>query len=349
MSFSPIIRVRKLLDKMKSERGEQRSPRLHNKRFHRTVDDLNTSQTYSPNLRPKKSAKSFASFQSYSGNEDQQEVVGEDQFMNLPIEATLLIFSFLEHEDLDTICPVSKLWNELSNDESLWKLLCVQDYNISTLHEKNWKINYRRIEEILSDGIWEGHSKWIEPAGFDNEQRTTARLCFQKRTSRMQPSNLNGGLSSPMGSPSVSSKAEIHRCASTTNPTQLTTMASNAITSSQTNNSSNDATSNTSSSAPTPAPKEVELKVFGSGVTVNCAAPSPFKIEGERAVSDTTGTTFVWNKLFERHTSLYTGKINFVEGTVCGTINYNDGTTKWRGEFYYKKMNRTKKVNHLNA
>jgi len=352
-SFSPIIRVRKLLDKMKSERGDQRSPRLHNKRFHsrNTSDDININSNSngafsSPNIRPKKSAKSTTStlHSLELTNESLKEeiVVGDDQFMYLPIEATLLIFSFLEREELESIRLVSKLWNELSDDEGLWKLLCIQDWNVHNLQDKTWKKTYRRLNEVLNDGVWEGMSKWLSPVGFDNEQRTTARLNFQKRTSRL--SNMNGGLSSPMSSPAVSSKSEIHRCASTTVPSQLTTV-----------NSGLDASSTLASSQPTIAAsgsssaKEAELRVHGSGVTINCAAPSPFKIEGERAENDTSGTSFRWNKLFERHTSVYEGKINFADGSVSGTISYHDGSTHWKGEFHYKKMNRIKKYSQLNA
>lgn len=346
MSFSPIIRVRKLLDKMKSERGESSSPRLHNKRFHRnTIDELSNSS--SPNTRPKKSAKKKLMNSLELINESKEEISGEDYFMYLPIEATLLIFSFLEKEDLETIAFVSKLWNDLSNDETIWKQLCIQDWNIEFLHDKSWKRTYYRLHDILSEGMWEGMSKWIEPVGFDNEQRTTARLSFHKRASRLRPAmtsmNLNGGLSSPLSSPSVSSKAEIHRCASTTNPNQLTSTMnlSSSTTIPLSSSSSQEATNNEKS-------KEVELKIIGSGVTVNCAAPSLFKIEGERLVSDASGCTFQWNKLFERHTSVYNGRINFAEGTVNGTIAYNDGTTNWKGEFQYKK-NRSKKISQLNA
>jgi len=351
-SFSPIIRVRKLLDKMKSERGEQRSPRLQNKRFHSrnaTSDDiLNSNSAFSsPNVRPKKSAKSNSTLSLELVNESlKEEIVGEDQFMYLPIEATLLILSFLEREELETVRLVSKLWNELSNDESLWKLLCVQDWNVHHLQAKTWKKTYHRLSEVLSDGVWEGMSKWLSPVGFDNEQRTTARLNFQKRTCRLRPT-MNGGLSSPMSSPAMSSKSEIHRCASTTIPSQLTNV-----------NNGLDATSSTGTTLTSSQPsiaasgsssaKEAELRVHGSGITINCAAPSPFKIEGERVENDISGTTFRWNKLFEKHTSVYEGKINFADGSVSGTINYHDGSTHWKGEFHYKKMNRIKKY-QLNA
>jgi len=358
MSFSPIIRVRKLLDKMKSERAsDSSSPRLHNKRFHRrdTSDgDLSGSQLNfsSPNTRPKKSAKKKLMSSLELINESKQEITGEDHFMYLPIEATLLIFSFLEKEDLETIAFVSKMWNYLSNDENLWKQLCIQDWNIEVLHDKSWKRTYNRIQDVLSDGVWEGMSKWIDPVGFDNEQRTTARLCFQKRTSRLRPvtfSNINGGLTSPTSSPSVSSKAEIHRCASTTNPNQLTSTVNLSPSSSSnlplTSSSSQDANSDDNSNEKV---KEAELRVHGSGVTVNCAAPSLFKIEGERLLNDDTGSSFQWNKLFERHTSVYNGRINFMEASVIGTIAYHDGTTHWKGEFQYKK-NRSKKISQLNA
>jgi len=321
---------------------------------------MNSGSAFSsPNVRPKKSAKSITSSIGQSlelVNESlKEEIVGEDQFIYLPIEATLLIFSFLEREELETIRLVSKLWNDLSDDEGLWKLLCIQDWNVYHLQDKTWKKTYHRLNEVLNDGVWEGMSKWLSPVGFDNEQRTTARLNFQKRTSRLRPSlsNMNGGLSSPMSSPSVSSKSEIHRCASTTVASQLTSV-NNGLDATSSATGATGATTLTSSqpsltASGSSSAKEAELRVHGSGVTINCAAPSPFKIEGERLESDSTGTTFRWNKLFERHTSVYEGKINFADGSVTGTINYHDGSTHWKGEFHYKKMNRNKKYSQLNA
>jgi len=343
MSFSPIIRVRKLLDKMKSERGDQKSPKLHNKRFLRNTNSIDSSSnTSSPNTRPKKSAKSLnSSIQSLAlqpVDDRINEICGEDQFQNLPIEATLLIFSFLEKGDIEIIRFVSKLWNELSNDEGIWKLLCLNDWNIDYRHFISWKLTYYKIEDVFSDGVWEGMSRWIEPLGFDNEQRTTARLSFLKKKSDSGVNSVNS---------SVNSKAEIHRCASTTNPSKLTSLSnSNETNSTETN--SNSSENNSQQSDKDNIPKESELKIIGSGITVNCAAPSPFKIEGERVASDSTGVSFQWNKQFERHTSVYLGKINFPEGAVNGTISYNDGITHWKGEFHYKKLNRVKK-GQLNA
>jgi len=304
MSFSPIIRVRKLLDKMKSER-ESSGPRL--KRFpSRTLSDeygLNKSgsdsATSSPVILP---------FRKYiKVTENREDFNNNGDIDVLPSEAKFVIFSFLESKDLSRARLVSKEWCEFADDNLIWKKLCLDDFNVTApILGDSWKNTYYRIDELFADGVWEGMSKWIEPEGYDNEQKTTARLHFLKRN-RSPAANL---LKS-----SWSSSPSIRRVNSASIGGLEKTLEE------------------------PPKTKEPAFKIIGSGVTINCSSPSPFKIEGERSGFTENGTSFHWSKHFERHTSVYTGKLDFTTGIVSGTICYNDGTTNWRGLFQYSKVN----------
>lgn len=291
MSFSPIIRVRKLLDKMKIEG----SPRL--KRFPSRTSSCDLAERprvdTSMDLQPmKKDSKTEVKTFGPSDN--------IYHFGYLPPEATLQIFSYLESDDLRVTCMVSKEWNSFANDELIWKNLVVNDMNVSQLLETTWKKTYHRLEKLFSDGYWEGMSKWIEPSGYDNEQKTTCKLQFLKKNRSAQ--------SSPLRSPSLSKQV--------------------------TRASSIGGTVNSELAKPA---RSIPYKIVGSGITINCSSPSPFKIEGERVASDSTGTTFEWNKQFEQHTSVYKGTLDLESNTVNGTINYDDGTTHWKGVFTYTK------------
>jgi len=325
MSFSPIIRVRRLLDKMKSES----SPRL--KRFpSRTYSDelaekprIDTSSAYGQHPYLNK----FAIMEQRSKS-TKEEVIGstmECQFHVLPSEAIMCIFSFLESTDLLQARLVTHEWNEFADDNLIWKNLCMFDWNVSALvgASDSWKETYFKLEDLFSDGVWEGFSKWIEPSGYDNEQKTTARLHFQKR--KKTPIELSS--KEPATSP-----AKIHRVDS-----KALSLDQSAAT--ETNVGSPNAVSYAS------APYHID----GSGITINCSSPSPFKIEGERTSVDSTGATFKWNKHFEKHTSVYTGKIDYATGSVSGQIIYHDGVTQWKGVFYYSKRNRNLYKYQVNA
>jgi len=295
-SFSPVVQVRKLLDKMKSERN---SPRL--KRFpSRTLSEESRDQAGNniPQIPPYKQRKSSKS--------SKQQFTGDNQFNFLPAEATYYMFSFLDSRDLCRMAQVSKDMHIFAQDELTWKTLTMFDWGISEPFAPTWKESYALLEDLCADGVWEGMSKWIEPEGFDNEQKTTARLHFVKRSQRSQYQ------STPRSSPTV-----VHRVDSQTH------------------------------TAPVAKPKttlgaanhrDAPYRIVGSGVTVNCTTPSPFKIEGQRTIQDPTGCTFEWNKQFEKHTSVYSGKMEYAARTVSGVINYNDGTTFWKGIFSYTKM-----------
>jgi len=153
-------------------------------------------------------------------------------------------------------------------------------------------------------------SKWIEPAGFDNEQKTTAKLHFVKRSRY-----------APIAAPARSSGDAIKRVDSQTYNPPIT---------------------KADSASSKDAHKNAPYRILGSGVTVNCTTPSPFRIEGERTINDPTGCTFEWNKHFEKHTSVYSGKMEYKSRKVEGTIDYNDGTTHWKGVFFYTKQKQRK-------
>jgi len=294
-SFSPVVKVRKLLTKMKSERN---SPRL--KRFpSRTLSEEARDQSLGsiPQIPPYKQRKSNVEVIAYSG---------VNQFSIIPAEATLYIFTFLESQDLCRMSQVSKEIHSFADDELTWKELTMFDWGISEPFTSTWKDSYSRLEDLCADGIWEGMSKWIEPTGFDNEQKTTARLHFVKRSRYSQ-----------VTSNSRSSPTAIHRVDSQTSTPPV---------------------SKSSSSDATPHHRDAPYRIIGSGVTVNCTTPSPFKIEGHRTTQDPTGCTFEWNKVFEKHTSIYSGQMDYADRAVSGTITYNDGTTYWKGVFSYTKM-----------
>jgi len=227
---------------------------------------------------------------------------GENQFNFLPSEAALYIISFLEPRDLVQLRQVSKDMLLFADDDVTWKNLCMFDWGINAPFTPTWKETYIRLEDLCADGIWEGMSKWIEPKGFDNEQKTTARLHFVKRSKYTQHQY----------QPLRSSPTVLHRVDSQT---------------------INPPIKSDKSAVARPAP----YRIIGSGVTVNCQQPSPFKIEGDRTTADPTGCTFEWNKHFEKHTSVYSGKMDYATRTVEGTISYSDGNTHWQGIFYYTK------------
>lgn len=309
MSFSPIIRVRKFLDKMKAERDSPRGI----KRFpSRTLSD---SDNVSAPQRPRIST--FGGF-SLANNEDSMDMTplveqfrkfsehfdlqqGQNLFDVLPVETALYIFSFLEVRDLSRVRQVSKLWCSLADDESIWKFRCLTDFNVDTTYGNSWKETYFYIDDLFSEGLWEGMSKWVEPVGFDNEQKTTARLHFLKRRKSKLASEL----------PKSSSPLSIRRVDSSVNATEKKAHAY----------------------------RDAEFAIVGSGVTINCSSPSPFQIEGER-ITTSEGCKFKWNKHFEKHTSEYEGTFDLAKGTVYGTIKYHDGITEWKGVFYYTKVKR---------
>jgi len=234
------------------------------------------------------------------------EYTGENQFNLLPVETVLYILSFLGSSEMCQLQQTSKAMAFFAEDELSWKNLCVFDWGIDSAFCPTWKESYAKLEELFADGVWEGMSKWIEPAGFDNEQKTTARLHFLKRsrTSQIQPTS--------RASPTILKRVD----SLTINPP--ITRTDSAVVSH----------------------RDAPHRILGSGVTVNCATPSPFKIEGERTIADPSGCTFEWNKQFEKHTSVYSGKMDYATSTVNGTIDYNDGSVHWKGVFYYTKMSR---------
>jgi len=310
MSFSPILRVRKFLDKMKTERDSRDSgvaPRL--KRFpsrtlsdevivqrHSKSDSMDTdSPSSSPFIYPRKYLR--VEVQKDEDDEDDRECY----FDMLPSEAVLTIFSFLGAKDLTIARLVSKIWCQFADDKSIWKRLCEYEFNFHQTLGETWRETYYRIEDLFSEGVWEGMSKWMEPHGYDNEQKTTARLHFLKRN-----------------------------------------QSDDSVSQIETKEESNE------SKEEVPSYKSPMFKIMGSGVTINCSAPSPFKIEGERMISDATGCSFQWNKHFERHTSIYNGKMDFATGTVTGTINYDDGSTHWKGVFFYTRVNNKKQPSTKN-
>lgn len=298
MSFSPIIRVRKLLDKMKSERDSPRLKRFPSRSSSRDLDERQRIESslgdypipfaVSPRLSSR-SNKALA----------QIEVPSENHFNCLPTESIVAVFSFLQADDLFYARQVSKEWTSYADDELHWKQLVETDFNVDRQLSETWKATYYKLERLFADGIWEGMSKWVEPAGFDNEQKTTCKLHFMKKDQFKEVLAKSPQLSK--------------RVTRGTNPVE----------------------------APVEEQPKVEsiplFKIMGTGITINCQTPSPFKIEGERIASDSTGITFEWKKQFEQHTSTYSGKIDYDTGVVDGTITYNDGHTQWKGIFSYTR------------
>lgn len=292
MSFSPVVQVRKLLDKMKSDRHSPRLKRFPSRTSSEEARDSSSSPYHIPAFKQKKTGK--------------QEITGVNQFNYLPCEATLYIFSFLSARDLCHVGEVSKDMYALATDEMVWKSVTRFDFGITAPFADTWRETYAALDSLSADGMWEGMSKWVEPEGFDNEQKTTARLHFVKRSQHVQsplsPSN-------PRASPTA-----IHRVDSQTHSSPV-------------------------KSTPDSPHKNAPYRIIGSGVTVNCTQPSPFRIEGRLITHDADGCTFEWNKQFDKHTSVYSGRMDYRTRTVSGTIDYHDGGTHWKGIFSYTKMN----------
>jgi len=74
-------------------------------------------------------------------------------------------------------------------------------------------------------------------------------------------------------------------------------------------------------------------KIIGQGSTINYNTPSSFTIEG----SFLNATKFAWSKHFATHTSMYEGELDVDSKTLQGKIDYDDGRTKWKGVFLYKR------------
>jgi len=308
MSFSPIIRVRKLLDKMKSERD---SPRLKRFPSRSSSGDLERSKLES-SLGDYPIPFAMAPRTSSSSKLRDIQVPAENSFNYLPPETILSIFSFLEADDLFYTRLVSKEWSVYADDEKIWKDLVENNFNVYRLLSSSWKETYYKLERLFADGIWEGMSKWVEPAGYDNEQKTTCKLHFMKKN------QFNEVL---LKSPQLSKRVTRGNTLETTEGAEQ----------------------------PKVEEKIPLFKIMGTGITINCQTPSPFKIEGERIATDATGITFEWKKQFEQHTSTYSGKIDFETGSVEGTINYNDGSTQWKGMFSYTRRKGNLKPFQINA
>jgi len=322
MSFSPIIRVRKFLDRMKSERDSPRGIKRFPSRA--ASGDLERTKRYSEfSLKDSGSYDSMdmtplvEQFRIFSEHFKLKQ--GESAFSVLPNEAILLVFSYLEVNDLFQARRVSKEWCIFADDNLIWKSLVLSDFGLHEMFGNTWKESYYYLDDLFSDGLWEGMSKWIEPAGFDNEQKTTARLQFLKRKKNTKKEYLSEKIDKNVKSSRPSSPAVLHRVDSSVNATENKPSISNYESS--------------------------LFKISGQGVTINCSSPSPFKIEGERELSDSSLQTFIWNKHFDKHTSVYKGKIDYHSRTVSGTIDYHDGTTHWQGIFFYTKAKKNVKYN----
>jgi len=314
MSFSPIIRVRKFLDRMKTERDSPRGIKRFPSRaasgdLDRQSKNSKTDFTFGDNYDSMDMTPLVEQFRMFSEHFNLKQ--GESAFNVLPNEAILIIFSFLEVNDLFQARRVSKDWCGFADDSLIWKSLCLCDFGLDRMFGSTWKETYYYLDDLFSDGLWEGMSKWIEPAGFDNEQKTTAKLQFLKRKKN-----------SKTAKQLTSSPATLHRVDSSVNAASTT---------------ENDIRTNFDSSI---------FKIVGQGVTINCSSPSPFKIEGDRDIADPTLRTFVWNKHFDKHTSVYKGTIDYDTRSVAGTIEYFDGVTHWKGIFNYTKAKKNPNTKH---
>jgi len=324
MSFSPIIRVRKFLDRMKSERDSPRGIKRFPSRA--ASGDLDRMKRNEFSLKDSGSYDSMdmtplvEQFRIFSEHFKLKQ--GESAFSVLPNEAILLIFSHLEVNDLFQARRVSKEWCVFADDNLIWKSLVLSDFGLHEMFGSTWKESYYYLDDLFSDGLWEGMSKWIEPAGFDNEQKTTARLQFLKRKKSIRKESLSEKIEKNGKNSRPSSPAVLHRVDSSANATE--------------SNNNNPIT---------PSYENSLFKIAGQGVTINCSSPSPFKIEGERELSDPNLQTFIWNKHFDKHTSVYKGKLDYHTRTVSGTIDYHDGTTHWQGIFFYTKSKKNIKYN----
>jgi len=305
MSFSPVVQVRKLIDKIKSERS---SPRL--KRFpSRTLsEEARDSSSSSFNIPPYKHRKS---------GKQEQEITGPNHFEFIPLEASLYILSYLDAKSLGRLAQTSSSIHILADDEMIWKELTMFEFGIiSALETMSWKQSYIYLENLFTPGTWEGMSKWIEPAGYENEQKTNAKLQFVKRSHRSVSS------SSPI---SRDSPKAIHRVDSQSQTTVVP--------------KTTDAASTTRPGVVAPKNhRDAPYRIIGDGITVNDNQPCSFKIEGSRMIDQsTTGCMFEWNKQFEKHTSIYFGKMDYAARTVTGTISYQEGGVHWKGIFSYTK------------
>jgi len=74
-------------------------------------------------------------------------------------------------------------------------------------------------------------------------------------------------------------------------------------------------------------------KIIGQGSTINYNTPSSFTIEG----TFVNATKFSWSKHFATHTSMYEGELDVDSKTLQGKIDYDDGRTKCKGVFLYKR------------
>jgi len=240
------------------------------------------------------------------------ESPSENHFNCLPPEAITEIFTFLPAEDLFYARLVSKEWAVYADDETIWKAHVENDFNVERPLAESWRETYYKLERLFADGIWEGMSKWVEPAGYDNEQKTTCKLHFMKKDQFKEVL-----LKSPSLSKRVTRANSIGASVETSEPKMEESI-----------------------------PK---FKIMGTGITINCATPSPFKIEGERIATDSTGMTFEWKKQFEQHTSVYSGKIDYETGSVDGTIVYHDGSTQWKGIFSYTRRKGIYKPTQIGA
>lgn len=292
------------MNKMKSERNSPRLKRFPSRTFSEEARDSGSHSSSIFHIPAYKHKKSVGKY----------EITGDNQFECLPLEASIYIVSFLDAKSLGRLAQVSKEMNMLADDELVWKDLTMYEFGIdSCLENLTWKNSYSFLDDLFSDGMWEGTSKWVEPAGFEKDQKTTARLHFAKRSYTSLASTPTLSRNSPTA---------IHRVDSQTHSAVV----------------------RSASSPPAPvanAPKNHRnepYRIIGSGITVNDNSPCPFRIEGSRQIEDSTGCSFEWNKQFEKHTSVYHGNMDYIKRSVTGTITYQDGTMLWKGVFELTKV-----------
>jgi hypothetical protein len=66
----------------------------------------------------------------------------------LPDDLTLFIFGHLDLGDIFTVSTVSKNWNKLSKDNSLWKLLYDQHKWTVVIDDAIWREKYKGSYQI---------------------------------------------------------------------------------------------------------------------------------------------------------------------------------------------------------
>lgn len=304
MSFSPVIQVRKLIGKIKSERSSPRLKRFPSRTLSEEATDSSSSFQIPPYKQQKKTGKHV------------QQLTGPNHFDFLPLEASLYILSFLDASSLGIIAQTSSEMNILANDEMIWKELTMYEFGIlSALENMSWKESYSYLDNLFSAGQWEGFSKWLEPAGYENDQKTSAKLQFAKRS---HPTSY----SSPL---IRDSPKAIHRVDSQSLTTAVPRISDAA-------------------SSPRPGVKvpknhrDAPYRILGDGITYNDGTACSFRIDGSRTIDQSnSGCSFEWNKQFEKHTSIYYGKMDYATRTVTGTICYQEGGTHWKGVFTYTK------------